>query len=245
MAKYILNDAILDDEALYDTVREQCKSQQNERERNMILLILFIISTSIMIIVCTLYIVYMNKRHFEVMEKEKLLMGLSSQSNQQEDASKKIPDCIEQIVTKLIQRKKSYISNYITFQIANKIFGVGSVVYALLNFLSQTFLKESNEYSTWLDPTISFFSIIFVIVALYLSPTSRVSQYIEAWKKCDERISLCIAKCCLYKTWNKIIYTAEETDSIHADTQKLIHKEAEDIASVMIECEKLLSTDSE
>jgi len=240
-----MNDAIFNSKALYNIEMAQLKSHQNERKKDMILLILFIFSTSAMIIVCALYIVFMNKRHFEIMEKEKQLMGFSSQGNQQEDASNEIPDCIGQIVTKLIQRKKSYISNFITFQIANKIFGVGSVVYALLNFLSQTFLKESNEYSAWLDPTISFLSIIFVIVALYLSPTSRVSQYIEAWKKCDERISLCIARCCLYKTWSKIIHRAKETDSIRVDTQKLIHKEAEDIAFVMTECEKLLSTDSE
>lgn len=211
----------------------------------MTLLILFIFASSMIVLVTSLYIIFMNKRHSEIKEKELQLMGIPSNDESESLLSYQIPECIAKIVKTLIQRKKSYISNYITFQISNKIFGVSSVVFALLSFLSQTFLKESNKYSNWLDPTISFFSIIFVIVALYISPTSRVSQYIEAWKKSDERMNICIAKCCLYKSWKEAIETARENNLPCDDTYQLINQEAEEIAQVLTECERVLCTDSE
>ena len=124
------------------------------------------------------------------------------------------------------------------------MFGVGSVVFSLLSLLSQIIPLESDKH-IWLNSTIPFLSIVMVIIALYLSPTSRVIQYIEAWKKLYDRLIACVARRCLYKTWSTKLQDAIRKNIPRDGIQDLIDLEAMEITEVISECERMLTTDGE
>ena len=95
----------------------------------------------------------------------------------------------------LAERKLSCIRNYIIFQLANKVFGLASVIFSLMSFISLS-VKTTDwlGMNVWLSYLIAFMSIVFVVLALYLSPTGRVAQYVAAWKECDKKMSEVITK---------------------------------------------------
>lgn len=102
-----------------------------------------------------------------------------------------IPPEIKRAYDSLVERRYSTIQNYFIYQIVNKVFGFTGVLFSVFGF-----------GLGWIDPpkgaeaelkalcaAVSFISIICVIIALYLSPTKRVAEYIDAWRRYDQKIS--------------------------------------------------------
>ena len=132
--------------------------------------ILFVLGTLI-------YYVCMMKKHKKAYNYEiQLFKGLSGN--------------IKEGGILLAERKLSCVRNYVIFQLANKVFGLASVIFSLMGLMSIS-VRVTDRFgmNTWSSYLISFSSIVFVVLALYVSPTSRVAQYIAAWKECDKKMA--------------------------------------------------------
>lgn len=78
---------------------------------------------------------------------------------------------------------------------------------------------------------ISLISIVCVIIALYLSPTKRVAEYITAWRKYDQKISSVLGKLPEYTKLkdddNKISEFVEEISQFIFDVENSITSDCE------------------
>ncbi len=79
------------------------------------------------------------------------------------------------------EKRCGYIKNYIVFQAVNKVSGLSGVIYAVLGML----MSMIDGVSSWMLYTTNLISIISVIIALYISPTKRASEYLDAWRVTD------------------------------------------------------------
>lgn len=104
--------------------------------------------------------------------------------------NKSIPPEMKRAYASLVERRYSTIQNYFTYQIVNKVFGLVGVLYSVLGFGLGIIPTNdtSNVPIKTLCAVVSFISIICVIIALYLSPTKRVAEYIDAWRRYDQKI---------------------------------------------------------
>ena len=107
------------------------------------------------------------------------------------ESYKGLPEPIKTLCISLIDRRYGSIQNYYIFQLVNKVFGFTGILYSVLGF-GITLIDFPTDISTsdikMLSMQISLISIVCVIVALYLSPTKRVAEYITAWRKYDGEI---------------------------------------------------------
>lgn len=103
-----------------------------------------------------------------------------------------LPDVIKIMCISLIDRRYDSIQNYYIFQIVNKVFGFTGVLYSVLGF-GITLIDFPADVPAseikMLSMQISLISIVCVIIALYLSPTKRVAEYITAWRRYDRKLS--------------------------------------------------------
>ena len=142
----------------------------------MFLPILCIVVVVLFIVVIFLFYVCMMRKEKKAYRNEKKQLNLPG-----------VPYCIKQAGLLLAERKLSHVRNYFIFQLTNIVFGLASVVFSLLGLISISVeITEQYRLNIWLPYAISFFSIIFVILALYLSPKIRVAQYVTAWKETDK-----------------------------------------------------------
>ena len=158
-----------------------------------------------------------------------------------------IPLSIGTILKRMLKRQNEYGNNYVLFQITNKVFGISSVVYSILGLIaSQTQISSIFHMNIWLNPCLAFFSIVFVLIALYLSPTTRVGQYISSWKMIDEGINRAISKLEKYDMLNtKYDLYIEKNPHKFIVIQKIIEKEADSLAKTLSNAEWELTTDGE
>lgn len=159
-----------------------------------------------------------------------------------------IPKDIVEAALLLSDRKYRFIHNYFIFQLTNKVFGLISITYSVLGLISLS-MGTMGDYN-WLGYVICFISIIFVILALYLTPINKVSQYLSAWRICDKKMCEAMASSAYYASisdaWEEAEYTEEDKDLIQKEiTAKRIKDIAIDIASTISEAEMILTTEGE
>lgn len=126
------------------------------------------------------------------------------------------------------------IQNYYIFQIVNKVFGFVGVLYSVLGFgiaLIDFPVNTPASDIKMLSMQISLISIVCVIIALYLSPTKRVAEYITAWRKYDQKISSVLGKLPEYTKLkdddNKISEFVEEISQFIFDVENSITSDCE------------------
>lgn len=153
-----------------------------------------------------------------------------------------IPFPISLNIVDVISKQYDYICNYIYFQISNKIFGVASVVFSFIClYINQSGLTDNGDMVKYANLFCSFISIVCVIIALYLSPVSRVSQYINSWKMLDGEINRIYSSLYVYNELSNLI-TKEETKE---KAMKEIEAEATKISKLLREAERNLTSDGE
>ncbi len=149
-----------------------------------------------------------------------------------------LPSLIKTMCISLIDRRFDSIQNYYIFQIVNKVFGFTGVLYSVLGFgITLVDFPASTPASEikMLSLQISLISIVCVIIALYLSPTKRVAEYITAWRKYDRKISSVLARLPEYTKLD---------DQNEKDVEK-ISKIVEEISQFIFDVENSITSDCE
>ncbi|MCM1440613.1 MAG: hypothetical protein NC131_15660 [Roseburia sp.] len=104
----------------------------------------------------------------------------------------------------LCERSFDYIRVYFIFQgIAKSVNGLSLLftVSSLMLTASNGFLTDTKYFSSkeW-GVMVSAISIIFVCIIIYVNPTKRSGQYLEAWRNTDKNIVKLIA---MLQNYNK------------------------------------------
>lgn len=147
-----------------------------------------------------------------------------------------LPDIIKTMCISLIDRRYDSIQNYYIFQIVNKVFGFTGVLYSVLGFgitVIEFPATTSASEIKMLSMQISLISIVCVIIALYLSPTKRVAEYITAWRKYDRKLSSVLGNLPQY---------AKLSSGNNSDE---IRKIVEEISQFIFDVENSLTSDCE
>lgn len=164
---------------------------------------------------------------------------------------------IKAIYISLVERRYSTIQNYFIYQIVNKVFGLTGVIYSILGLgLGLIELPSTADAFSMkaLCATVSFISIVCVIIALYLSPTKRVAEYINVWRLYDKKVSEMIGLLPTYSRIENVDLQATTSDSSTAEsssecntvshkveTSKIINEVSEFVfkieSSITSECE--------
>lgn len=147
-----------------------------------------------------------------------------------------LPDIIKTMCISLIDRRYDSIQNYYIFQIVNKVFGFTGVLYSVLGFgitvIDFPAATSASEIKM-LSMQISLISIVCVIIALYLSPTKRVAEYITAWRKYDRKLSSVLGNLPKYAKLN------------NENNSDEIRKIVEGISQFIFDVENSLTSDCE
>ena len=189
-----------------------------------------LISLLILVIGAVCFVAFERKRYRKEMEKAK------------KDLEKKeIPNPIKESLEVLLERRNNYINNWITFQAVNKTSGVGSIVFSIVALTASTISVE-----LWVSLILGLLSILFVITALYLSPSRRVQQYLSAWKRTDYMYHLSLAKEPVYRSLLlKQECAKDQCIRVVDPCDQLIEKEARIIARTIRRSERTLTVESE
>lgn len=135
--------------------------------------------------------------------------------------NKELPSEIKTIYISLVERRYSTIQNYFIYQIVNKVFGLTGVIYSILG-LGLGLIEVSSAADAFsmkaLCATVSFISIVCVIIALYLSPTRRVAEYINVWRLYDKKVSEMIGLLPTYSRIENVDIQATTSDSSTAES---------------------------
>ena len=152
-----------------------------------------------------------------------------------------IPTAIKEAGNLLAERKYGFIQNYHIFEATNKTFGLMSITYSIIGLMSLSMeVSHICGMHRWLGYLICFISIIFVILALYLTPTNRASQYLAAWRKCDKKMCEELSSiCCYIALFNE--YDATEESEKNKEIAEGICEKAREITAVIPEAESMLS----
>lgn len=162
--------------------------------------------------------------------------------------SSHMPLSIKDAAILLSERKYGFIQNYHIFQITNKAFGLLSITYSIIGLMSLS-LKDPPKSceGNWLEYLICFVSIIFVVLALYLTPSNRAGQYLSAWRKCDKKMCHVLAHICYYSSLSNSSKHPADTEPLSPEGTERATKRISDIAygitSVIAEAESLLSAE--
>lgn len=157
-----------------------------------------------------------------------------------------MPMAIIEAVGLLSERKYGFILNYHLFQATNKAFGLLSVTYSIIGLMSLSLkVPEQCGMDKWLGCLICFVSIIFVILALYLTPTNRASQYLAAWRKCDDKMCEVLSQICCYASllyeYNNAMNMNPKDPGKVKEAAKSITDTAKSITSIIPLAESMLS----
>lgn len=142
---------------------------------NQLLFGIFIVSAILIFSFTIIYLLLMTSRHNKrrIADKE-----LSDKYN-------KLPDSILVLYNSLLDRRQSSITNFLIFQVTTKVFGFTGVLYSIYGF-GLNFLTDASKA---LSVLVALVSLVCVIIALYLSPERRISEYIVAWRKYDKLVT--------------------------------------------------------
>ena len=211
--------------------------QRPEGEEAMFLPTICIIALLLALVLSGIYLFSKLTYYKKQQQQEKKLVSVNC-----------MPEQISNAVLRLSEKKYGYIKNYIIFQLTNKVFGLVSIVFSLIGLMSLS-LNASDKFGMdkWLSYAICFISILFVILALYLSPVSRVFQYISAWKKCEKKMNVVVASTCYYASlqyiYNKAV-DSKKAKAIEIATRHIMNT-AQEITNTINDAEELLTTDGE
>ena|GEM_PF-5682848 len=104
-----------------------------------------------------------------------------------EDAYKKLHDVAGigslEMAHHMIYRSNCYIRNYFIFLYTSKALEILSILFSIATFLFVT--GDRGGYESQL---VSLLAIVFVIVTIYVSPSKRATQYLNAWRKSDYHV---------------------------------------------------------
>ena len=135
------------------------------------------------------YLLSMTLRHNKRRKADKNL--ILPNLNEQKETDKnlislnlegyKLSDSVIVLYNSVLDRRQSSITNFLIFQVTTKVFGFTGVLYSIYGF-GFSFFDAPKKLSM----LVSFVSLVFVILALYLSPERRISEYIIAWRKYDK-----------------------------------------------------------
>lgn len=148
----------------------------------------------------------------------------------EEKIVKELHNDIQEAAKNLLERKYRYIQNYFIFLLTNKVFGLISITFSILGLIALS-SGTTTDYK-WLEYIVCFVSIIFVVLALYLTPVSKVFQYISAWRMCDKKMCEIIASRDYYR-------------SLNPNDKTRINKIAVSISNVITAAEESLTTEGE
>lgn len=88
----------------------------------------------------------------------------------------------------LIEREKNFIRNYITFQIVGKICEMLSIVFSVSSF-AFTFIIDNRIVFSVGKQIIPLMSVVMIIVVIYIVPSRRWAEYLQAWREMDYSIN--------------------------------------------------------
>lgn len=140
----------------------------------------FVISFFLIVLFVAIYLISFNRRHNKRREADK----------KRYYSYKELPSSILALYLSILDRRHSSIMNYIIFQLTTKVFGFTGVVYSIYGFGLNFYEKPLKELSM----LVSFIGLVCVIIALYLSPEKRISEYISAWRGYDKLVTHMIGK---------------------------------------------------
>lgn len=84
----------------------------------------------------------------------------------------------------LLDRRYSYFSSYFLFLILDKGFGILGVGFSIIGLMA-----ASSDTPLAIELLVSFLALVFVVMALYVSPGSRVAMYLSKWQECDGKVN--------------------------------------------------------
>lgn len=198
---------------------------------------IFVGSALLIIVFTGGYLILMVSRHNKRRNTDWKLIFPDSNEQKGTDNKRKFPDLkgyklpnsIIILYASVLDRRQSSITNYLIFQVTTKMFGFTGVLYSLYGFLLNFFKESEFLFTEFLSTLVSFVSLVFVILALYLSPERRISEYMIAWRKYDKLATDIIGKLPLY-------------DGKRGDCP-LILKDVENISKEISEIEGAITSD--
>lgn len=84
----------------------------------------------------------------------------------------------------LLEKELNYIRNYIIFQIVGKLCEMLSILFSVTSF-SFTFISEENAWFSVGKQVIPLLSVVMIIVVIYVVPSKRWAEYLQAWREID------------------------------------------------------------
>ena len=122
------------------------------------------------------------------------------------NANEDIPHPIRLAIQRVIDCKYKYIRNFHIFQISAKVFAMASLVYSIVGLIhSSKNITNAPGLESILACIVSLLSVIFVVLALYLSPVNRYKEHIRASKNANILMDSIKAKKGLYGELNKYL----------------------------------------
>ena len=191
-------------------------------------------------------VVYLLSQHFKYLADRKTEEKLYGKNNK--DKNEEIPKDIAEAVKYLSEKKNRYIHNYFLFLWANKGFGFISIALSILGLVSLSL--PSSHTDKWPEYAICLSSVIFVICTLYITPITKVFQYLSAWRLCEKKMAEVRASSEYYaslnEAWNASLKAKAGIDPIQKEIlAKRINAIATDISSVVAEAEIILTSEGE
>ena len=101
-------------------------------------------------------------------------------------------------------------------------------------------VSESQIYLLYLIP---FSSIICVILALYISPSIRVIQYLNAFRKCDAKINEASSRTIEFERLKNVLLNGTDEEKLEAE--RIVKEYVVEIQRFLDEIEESLTSDSE
>ena len=83
-----------------------------------------------------------------------------------------------------LEREQNYIQNYILFQITGKLCEMLSIIYSVSSLLL-TYVEEDRWLVDIGKIAIPIMSVILIIVVIYVVPSRRWAEYLQAWRDMD------------------------------------------------------------
>ncbi len=84
----------------------------------------------------------------------------------------------------LLDRRHSYFLNYFLFLVVDKGFGILSVGFSIIGIIATV-----GDTPLVIELLVAFLALIFVVLALYVSPSNRVTMYLSKWQECDSEVN--------------------------------------------------------
>ena len=88
------------------------------------------------------------------------------------------------VMNYLLDRRHSYFLNYFLFLVVDKGFGILSVGFSIIGIIATV-----GDTPLVIELLVAFLALIFVVLALYVSPSNRVTMYLSKWQECDSEVN--------------------------------------------------------